>query len=466
MRISDKTVEKAKKVDLLFIAEQLGESLQRSGHSYFTYRNGGERTPSLSINPQRGIWKDFGGVASGRCPISFVAYRRFNEPYPKDKRFVEAVEEVCRLAGITIEYDDGQTKEFQPVDYTPTFTPKENQNKKASAERINEVYQAWLKQLPLYDRHIDHLKEVRKIPLQIARIRQFKSLTHNNKDRYIATKALLRHVRELDGIPGFALKKGQYSPYWTTAGRAGLLIPYRDIHNRVQGFQILYDERPTFIECEGDLEVHMNDYEHFLVVQKSTGEVLEHCTRNQLSKQPLVLAEGKVQSKQGSKYGWLSSTADESKGILKGAEIANPTPYHMAVPAGPLLNWTLHKGEIQEHGVDTDTIWWGEGGLKGDIAADFTKQIHLQVSGVTSWRLLLEPTIALKAKHVIIGFDADAQTKTDSVQVNVLNCIKEATKELTPLGIRLSIAIWPIEKGKGIDDIYNNGFEPQIHPIT
>jgi len=410
--ITEETIEKARNIDLLFLAQQLGESLQRSGQSFFTYRNGGENTPSLSINPTKHVWKDFGGTAGGKDAISFYCYRKYDDPYLKGKDFVQAVEEICELCGIPIEYQDGGSRTFDDVVYKPRIEIQK-ESPKASPGYLHEVYSKWIKQFDLKKPHLFHLKEVRKIGPQVAKIRMYRSYSDDMNERYGITKQLASKGVKLDGVPGFAVKEGKYGPYWTSVGRAGLLIPFRSINNEIQGFQIMFDEKPA----------------------------------------------------NGQKYGWFSSPINPEKGTIQGAEIGNPVlPYHAAVPAQVLLNWILYKGELYDH-MDTDTVWWGEGGLKGDIASNYTKQIHLQVPGVNNWRLLLEPTISLRPKRVIFSFDADAQTKEDTVQTNVLNSIEGAKKELKPHGIELGIALWPVEKGKGIDDLVNNGYKPQIVSI-
>jgi hypothetical protein len=255
--------------------------------------------------------------------------------------------------------------------------------------------------------------------------------------------------------------KGRYGLYWSMVGRAGMLIPFRNIHNQIEGFQVMYDERPELIKADGDLRIHMNDYNHFKVIQKSTGELLGEANRSQL---PFISELGSITLELGQKYGWFSSPINPEKGIFKGAEIGNPVPYHTAIPIQELLNWTLHKGDIREH-MNVDDVWWGEGPLKGDIAADFTKRLHLQVAGVSQWRLLLEPTKQLKPKRIVFAFDADAQDKGDTVGLNVMNAVKEAKQELQPLGINIAIALWPSKVAKGIDDLFHAGYKPKIIDI-
>jgi len=460
-RLSESTIRKAKEVDLLFLAQQLGDPLTKVGQTYFTFRNGGERTPSLAINPTKGVWKDFGGTAGGREAISYYHYRvNLSDSYPTGKEFIEAVEKVCELCGITIEYEDGKFREFSHVEYKPREIII-RASEKATDERLNEVYLKLLKELTLTESHRKHLKEERKISLQHAKIRQYRSLTNDKKERYTITKSIKRSVGDLSGIPGFAEMQGQYGPYWSMVGRAGLMIPFRSIQNQIVGFQVMYDERPQMIKADGDIQVQYKDYDCIQLIQKSTGEILGETNRQKL---PVYLDIGSVSLELGPKYGWFSSPINPEKGILNGAEIGNPLPYHTAVPIQALLNWTLHKGSIHNH-MEVDEVWWGEGPLKGDIAADFTQKLHLQVAGVNQWRLLLEPTLQLKPKRVVFAFDADAQEKEDTVGLNVMNAVKEAKEELQPKGIEIAIAIWPAKVAKGIDDLFHAGYKPKIIEI-
>jgi hypothetical protein len=40
---------------------------------------------------------------------------------------------------------------------------------------------------------------------------------------------------DLLGVPGFFAKEGTYGSYWTMAGAAGLMIPFRSITNEITG---------------------------------------------------------------------------------------------------------------------------------------------------------------------------------------------------------------------------------------
>ncbi len=324
-----------------------------------------------------------------------------NRLKPRGQEFVDTVKAICQLCGITIKYSDGNKEEYNDVEYKPRreFDPATN---KASADQLHKVYQEWLRLNTCHSEHINHLEEVRNITPSTAKIRFYRSLMNDHRDRYSKVKEMKRKCGDPEGVPGFVVKKGKYGPYWTAHGKSGLMIPFRNIYNQIQGMQIMYDERPELVEQEGDVHVQMKDYNNFRVIDTSSGEVLGDYHREDL---PLEVENGRVFLELGSKYGWFSKAPNEEQGILDGAEIGNPIPYHCAVPAKALLNWTVHKGSIhnfKQH-VDSETVWWGEGPLKGDIASEFTKQIHLQVPGVNQWRLLVEPTICMGKLHTLGG---------------------------------------------------------------
>jgi len=461
-RMKKSTIEKAKEVDLLFIAEAMGEDLMRQGRAYFTYQNEGENTASVAITPSKGVWKNFGGVEGGNDAISFYAYRNFHTSSPEGKEFIESVIGVCGLAGISIEYEDGSVDEAIELKSNRSvyrnLSDEDDSAPKQSPDRLDFVYRHWMNQLFLTQNHIEKLEVVRKINSTVSMLRGYRSFGEEKKERYKKVKAMMQTTKEPEGIPGFALCQGKYGPYWTALGKGGMFIPYRDISNHIVGFQIRYDEPLKVIKREGNILINQPEYNRLQVVDKETSEILWDGTREQL---PFESPEGKVTLEDGPTYAWFASMTYKKRGILLGTMMGEP-PYHCAVPSRVLKKWKVGT-PIQEV-MDTSTVWWGEGALKGDISSDFTDELHLQAAGVNSWRSLIEPTLEILPKRVIFSFDADAQTK-EGVKANVLRCIEEAKILLSPIGIKLQIAIWPADVSKGIDDLINAGYKPTIIEI-
>ncbi|WP_141225015.1 hypothetical protein [Paenibacillus sp. yr247] len=458
-RISRNTIDRIDELDLADFARLLGDPLKKEGRHFFTYRNGGERTPSLCITPEMRLWTAFGSTESGRNAISYYAYRTWDNPKPDGRQFVEAVEAVCHLAGIMIEYEDGQTK--QPTGYTGAprvriAPPIKPENVKKDNPVLDRYFRRMMGEFPLTNEHANHFLSKRKMNDRQIRARQYRSLPENKQLRYTVASKIVREIGEPDGIPGFAFMKGTQAEYWTIGGRPGILLPFRDIYNHICGFQIRYDKPQVEIIAKGE-NVRVTGNDTIRVIDDETSEILWEGKQEQL---PVHLPDGIEIDAKRRWYGWFASSPMPEKGILKGTSSGDPAPYHCAVPTQILERWK--PGQSVKDVMDTSTIWWGEGPIKGDTAADFTEDLHLQVAGVSSWRMLLQPTIELKPKRVVLGFDADAQTKDDSVGKAVLRCVEAAKPILNEHGIELAISIWPEEVGKGLDDCFLKGYKGQI----
>jgi len=463
-RISVETMNRINDLDLADFARRLGDPLKKEGRHFFTYRNGGEKTPSLCITPDMRMWTAFGSTESGRNAISYYAYRKWNNPFPTGKVFVEAVEAVAQIAGIIIEYEDG-TK-YTPIGYTgapkikraPAMKPE---NIKKDNQTLDRFFRRMMNDFPLLPEHIAQFKsEKRKMNDRQIQVREYRSLTDNKQARFHSASNITKALGEPEGIPGFMFVKGKQANYWTLGGKPGILLPFRDIYNQISGFQIRYDKPQVEIVARGSDAIQIQGTEDIKVIDTDTGIILWEGKEEQL---PVTLPEGVEVISKRRWYGWLASNPAPERGILKGTSNGDPAPYHCAVPTSVLERW--RSGQSIKEVMDTSTIWWGEGSIKADIASEYTDELHLQVAGVSSWRLLLEPTIKLKPKRVILSFDADAQSKVDSVGKAVLNCVQGAKHILNDHGIELAICIWPEHVAKGLDDLLLKGYQGQIFSL-
>lgn len=464
-RISQKTLNEIKEIDLADFAYALGDELKEEGRHFYTYRNGGEKTPSLCITPDMRRWTAFGSIESGSDPISYYAYRKWNNPSPSGKEFIEAVEAVAHIAGIEIEYEDGSKKipeintEGRRLKPAPALR---TENFKKDNSVLNQYFRFLMEEFPLTQAHANQLRsEKRRLSDRQINLREYRSLPSDKKNRYLSANKIINHLGEAEGIPGFMLCQGKQAPYWTIGGKPGLLLPFRDIYNQICGFQIRYDSPQTVISVKGPGQYIVQSDKTIKVADKSTGEVVWEGIETDLPVTIALADQIRILSKHRW-YGWLASNPNPKMGVLKGTSNGDPAPYHCAVPSSVLEHWK--PGRCITEVMDTSTVWWGEGPLKGDIAADFTDEIHLQAAGVSSWRILLEPTLNIKPKKVILGFDADAQSKEDSVGKAVLQCFQGARQILNSHGIEVSFYIWPEQIAKGIDDLFLAGFKGQIYP--
>ncbi|MBO7745771.1 hypothetical protein I8J29_16305 [Paenibacillus sp. MWE-103] len=331
---------------------------------------------------------------------------------------------------------------------------------------LNRVYRALLKELSLSPEHYSHLIHDRLLEEKVIQLREYRTMPV--QERYKIAKNVISRLSDnsdLLGVPGFFCQEGQYGPYWTMAGGMGLMIPFRTISNEITGWQIRVDNPPLELDIKGAM----------------TGEILEELPRDQSGKRrakcsimvqdkPLTVelteknkkeissASGQfvfsVELKQGQRYWWWSSGSKDN-----GASIGGPLPVHLALPSPCLKYWNV--GDTADTIVDCSEVWVTEGALKADKAADGLIKPVFGIPGAGAFSLLLEPLKALGCKHIIFAYDADVVT-TKEVEMALGQCVEYFAKETE---MQLSLAMWDISLGKGIDDLLDHGYLPQVSTL-
>ncbi|HEV3080975.1 MAG TPA: DUF927 domain-containing protein, partial [Gemmataceae bacterium] len=81
----------------------------------------------------------------------------------------------------------------------------------------------------------------------------------------------------------------------------------------------------------------------------------------------------------------------------------------------------------------------------------------ISAPGVTNWRSTLDTLKTLAAKTARLAFDMDARTKP-TVAGPLLACAEAVLSE----GLNLELERWPLEAGKGIDDLLSAGKSPEV----
>lgn len=105
-----------------------------------------------------------------------------------------------------------------------------------------------------------------------------------------------------------------------------------------------------------------------------------------------------------------------------------------------------------------ETIRITEGVLKSDIATSLSGIFTLGLQGL-SWKNSLPILLSINPQKIIIAFDADS-SKNIHVAVSLEKFIAALREQLPNSSICLEI--WPIEWGKGIDDVLLNGYTTTI----
>ncbi|MBM7617866.1 hypothetical protein JOC36_001459 [Weissella uvarum] len=164
----------------------------------------------------------------------------------------------------------------------------------------------------------------------------------------------------------------------------------------------------------------------------------------------------------GSKYRWVSTA-----GQVAGSTVANRLNVNVSVYS-PMIN-DIKGGK---HLV-SDSAWLTEGGLKGDIITEKVLEryfqgddtllkngfVSLAIAGTGSYKLFLEMLKRMQVKSVIVAFDVDIEKE------QVRNSLNALVKLLKEEGYTVKKATWNIENGKGLDDLLNNGYLPEIVEI-
>jgi hypothetical protein len=105
---------------------------------------------------------------------------------------------------------------------------------------------------------------------------------------------------------------------------------------------------------------------------------------------------------------------------------------------------------------DSPEIWVTEGPLKADVAAALGRLPVIGVPGVSNWRQAL-PWLRGGPRKVVVAFDADWNVKSQVAQQR-----RDFAGRLLAAGHEVWVACWPLEKGKGLDDLLAAGGVPDL----
>ena len=166
---------------------------------------------------------------------------------------------------------------------------------------------------------------------------------------------------------------------------------------------------------------------------------------------PFMDTHGQIQGFQikdldRSGYTWLSSTK------VAPDRIKGPGP-------GDLPRYLAHVARPDE--VHEQRVWITEGPLKADIAADLLSAVVIGLPGVSTWEAcrVVDLLAELEADDVVVAYDADKRENTQ-----VKSAEKNLVGALLAAGLRVELAQWDLDAGKGIDDLLLNDGTPTLSP--
>jgi hypothetical protein len=297
-------------------------------------------------------------------------------------------------------------------------------------------------------------------------LREYRTMP--TQERYKVAKGIISRLSDqsdLLGVPGFFCAEGRYGPYWTMAGGTGLMIPFRSVTNEITGYQIRVDHPPLELAMKGHIKGEILEE----LAPDANGKRRAKCSVQIQEKTLIVELTEKVKKecfaksgqfvfsielKQGQRYWWWSSGSKDN-----GASIGGPLPVHLALPHPCLKYWQV--GQTADTLIDCSEVWVTEGPIKADKAADGLVKPVFGIPGAGAFSLLLEPLKQLGCKRVVFAYDADV-VNTPEVEMALEQCVEFFAKETD---MALSLAMWDISQGKGIDDLLDNNFIPQVSTI-
>lgn len=152
------------------------------------------------------------------------------------------------------------------------------------------------------------------------------------------------------------------------------------------------------------------------------------------------------------RYGWFSSSYAQYKNIYKHGTEAG-TPIHVTYP--------------KENNFK-NVVFVTEGIFKADAIAEAFKSTAISVQGVGNYKLINEELKVIaerngEIEHIFIAFDADM-----AQNVNVYNHLKKMVawiKEEFP-NVTFYNSLWDEEKGKGIDDLIQEGNVNELKRVS
>ncbi len=283
--------------------------------------------------------------------------------------------------------------------YVPHEEPEEPI---ASIEDRNKAYSALLSNLNLSKKHIADLKKRGLSDKQIQKLSYKSYLVQSQKARVDVTKKITDEGISIVGVPGFFLNEdtkyklnGHNILCWR---KQGILVPYRNFHGLIQGFQIRKDEDKLGIDEDGKKE---------------------------------------------NKYDWIAS-----KGKKRGCGARGFV--HFA------CDFYLDFYSQETKPILSDIVIITEGAMKADICHALTGLPVIAVPGTKNLKELPEVLDLLKenhVKHVLNAFDMDY-----IINPNVQEDQKKLTRLIKEHGLSTSRLLWDSNL-KGIDDFVKHSID-------
>ncbi len=241
------------------------------------------------------------------------------------------------------------------------------------------------------------------------------SLTTHHRDALVARKLTGKQAAQLRQAGYRSLPSGR--PRWRAVREAieSLGEQTRQILLRVPGVIFCPNDRGGYWTTTGKPGL-------LLPVRNAAGQIVR------------LLVRPDDPGPEGGKYRWLSASK-----IHGGARAGKPLPIHVPLFQG-----------------DRSTIRVVEGALKADATTLLSGTLTVGLPGL-GFKGLRELLQQLGARRVLIAYDADAATNK-----NVARALAMIVPYLRKADLEIVLERWPLEKAKGIDDLFATGGTPEV----
>jgi hypothetical protein len=344
------------------VAQLLGLKAKRVGHNEYKY-------PCPNCNGKRSFEANdvFGHCFSCDISLNYQSY------YAKRRNISlkEAKKEILSATGHQVVINEKEEVEIPMANITVR----------------NQVYSKLLSSLFLSKAHMVNLTS-RGLSTERVTELGYKSFPTTRQKRDQITKEIIHSGTSVKGIPGFYVEKDG-TPTFVYRKR-GIMVPYRDYNNLIQGFQIRKDDSVLTVDADGEKE---------------------------------------------KKYDWITSKGRDG-GCATKAYVHFACDFYYDFASG------VEKPFL------ADTILLTEGAMKADIIHYLSGKPVLAVAGVNS--LLDLPKVFKQIKgsvtKIIDCYDMDYLTNE-----HVQKARKKLQKMIEEEGFEYEILTWD-EKYKGYDD--------------
>jgi P4 family phage/plasmid primase-like protien len=279
--------------------------------------------------------------------------------------------------------------------------PLRNHKERREPELLHAVYTALLDELVLYDHHVEHMADKRKLTrAQLQRL-GYRSFPSGRLDQQRVVDKLLTTftAEQLTSVPGFDR-------------------PKRD---------------PVLLDDGGTLdvtEVRICGCDGYLLAQRDDhGRIRALVLRRDL---PEPKPGGDL-TKKPSRY--LPFTAYDDTGAAAAVGVHVP----------------LHAPEQRK------TVRVIEGIVKADTATDKTGMLTVGIPSGGRWKTGIKLAEQLGAEMIVITPDADTQTNK-----GICMTLVHACHELAARGGSFQLETWDAQLGKGLDDVLNHGHADKV----